>query len=203
MPLYSSTDLPYDTRLAIWTIAEPELFFTGRYVPPVGITHPRKRLEHAAGRYLLTHLFDDFPVKDIQVSDTKKPYLNDARYHFSISHSGQYAAALVSQQHNVGMDLQAWDEKLLRIAPKFLHDTEKAFSGKDLQLNTTIWCAKEAAFKWYGKGEVDFSEHMILEPFETAQKKIRLHFRKPDCDHLLELEVRLTPEFALVWVIEP
>ncbi len=202
MPLYSSTDLTDDTRLAIWTIAEPEFFFTDLYVPQVAISHPRKRLEHVAGRFLLTHLFSDFPVKDILVSETKKPYLNNKQFHFSISHSGHYAAALVSKTHNVGMDLQVWDEKLLRIAPKFLNDSEKAFCGNDLQLNTTVWCAKEAAFKWYGRGEVDFSEHMILEPFEAGQKKIRLHFQKPDCNQWLDLEVHLTQDFALVWVVE-
>jgi len=61
------------------------------------ITHPHKRLQHLAGRLVLSELYEDFPIKLIQIADTKKPFLPDEAFHFSISHCGEYAAAIVSR----------------------------------------------------------------------------------------------------------
>ena len=47
-----------------------------------------KRLQHLAGRYLLYALFDDFPLEEIVIADTRKPFLENEKYHFSISHCG-------------------------------------------------------------------------------------------------------------------
>ena len=32
-----------------------------------------------------------------------------------------------------------------------------------LQMITIVWSAKEAIFKWYGAGNVDFRKHMVLD----------------------------------------
>ena len=96
MPLFYQHNINEFTKLAIWHITEDEGFFSPESTTEEGCIHAQKRLQHLAGRYLLTELFPDFPLEEILIADTRKPYLEDEQYHFSISHFGHYAAAIVS-----------------------------------------------------------------------------------------------------------
>ena len=98
MPLFYQHNINESTKLAIWHITEAEDFFLEKVPLKRDVSHPQKRLQHLAGRYLLTELFADFPLEEILIADTRKPFLADEKYHFSISHCGQYAAAIVSSK---------------------------------------------------------------------------------------------------------
>jgi phosphopantetheinyl transferase len=160
MPIFYQQDIDEDTKLGIWKIEEQEDFFLQTVVPQRNVSHPHKKLQHLAGRYLLRHLFPDFPLSLILIADTRKPYLENEAYHFSISHCGEYAAAMVSKTKRVGIDIEMATDKVYRIKHKFL--TIEELSTINHQLTTEIkqltllWSCKEAVFKWYGLGEVDF-----------------------------------------------
>ncbi len=168
MALFYQHNINESTRLGIWKIEEPEAFFSG--VPlQRSITHPHKRLQHLAGRWLLQHLFPDFPYSEILIADTRKPYLQDEQYHFSISHTGNFAAAIVSRTQRVGIDIEFVSPKIQAIAHKFMHETDSAFIQQSNlagyspeQLLAFMWSAKESLFKWYSLGNVDFKEHLQL-----------------------------------------
>ena len=96
MPLFYQHNINQDTKLGIWRIEEPESFFLEKVPLKRNVSHPYKRLQHLAGRYLLPILFEDFPLEEIRVADTRQPFLASEKYHFSISHCGEYAAAIVS-----------------------------------------------------------------------------------------------------------
>jgi len=168
VPLFFQHTISETTKLGIWHIKEDENFFIEKVPLQQSITHPHKRLQHLAGRYLLQYLFPDFPYAEILIADTRKPYLPNEQYHFSISHCGDYAAAIVSSTDRVGVDIEIPSEKLERIAHKFIHENEKHFlvngqwSMVNNQLLTVLWSAKEALFKWYSLGGIDFKEHMQL-----------------------------------------
>jgi 4'-phosphopantetheinyl transferase EntD len=159
-----------NTKLGIWRIEEQEDFFLG-YVPlKREVSHPYKRLQHLAGRYLLPVLFDNFPLEEIKVADTRKPFLHDEKYHFSISHCGNYAAAIASDTSRVGIDIELITPRLLGIQQKFLNEEEfahieawKDFPKIYLELVTMLWSAKEAIYKWYGDGKLNFKEDMRLQ----------------------------------------
>lgn len=183
MPLFFQSFPSDDCRLAVWHIAEEEAFFRTLALPQRAVSHPHKRLQHLAGRYLLRYLFPDFPTELIQIADTRKPYLHDDVYHFSISHCSDYAAAIVSPQLRVGVDIEVVTEKAVRIRHKFASAEEwtlvqnalavaqfdfddgikadKAFDP-DALIATLIWSCKEAVFKWYGAGEIDFIKHIDI-----------------------------------------
>lgn len=168
MAIFYQHNINQQTRLGIWHIEEPERFFLQHVPLKKEVTHPHKRLQHLAGRYLLTQLFDDFPLEEIVIADTKKPFLENERYHFSISHCGNYAAAIASSTTRVGIDIELEDEKVNRIAGKFLSSAERLWLDKltqstqlsETELHTMLWSCKEALFKWYGLGGVDFKEHL-------------------------------------------
>ena len=129
MPLFFQQDIDETTRLALWKIEEEEAFFSKHVPLQRNITHPHKRLQHLAGRYLLKYLFPDFPITLIQIADTRKPYLKDEAYHFSISHCGDYAGVIVSKNRKVGIDIELLTTKIEKIAHKFVTDSEWAIIG--------------------------------------------------------------------------
>jgi len=158
------------TKLGIWKIEEPESFFLNRVPLKQQVTHPYKRLQHLAGRMLLPELFEDFPLQEIIIADTRKPFLEDEVYHFSISHCGNFAGAIASKENRVGVDIEFVSSRLKGISTKFLTEDERKYLEKwqymstlHLQMMTIIWSSKEAIFKWYGEGSVDFKKHMVLD----------------------------------------
>ena len=95
MPLVYQQNINASTKMAVWHIAEPEDFFLASVPVQREIKHWHKRLQHLAGRLLLKEMYPDFPVEMILIADTKKPFLENEPFLFSISHSVVYAAAIV------------------------------------------------------------------------------------------------------------
>jgi phosphopantetheine--protein transferase-like protein len=203
MPLFYQQNINDTTRLAIWKIEETEEYFSGTVPVQREITHAHKRLQHLAGRYLLRFLFPDFPYQEIEIATTRKPFLPNEQYHFSISHCGDYAAAIVSKSNRVGVDVEIATERVMKIVKKFLHEEEISnfkfqISNAHIQHMTLLWSCKEAIFKWWGNGEVDFSEMIRIESFELANKgNIDACFHKT----LLKIEYELFNKLCLAWVI--
>ena len=253
MPIFFQQDIDDDTRIGIWKIEEEADFFLKKVQPQRNVTHPHKNLQHLAGRYLLRYLFPDFPVELILIADTRKPYLEDEAYHFSISHCGDFAAAIVSRTNRVGLDAEIFSDKAERIRHKFLTEkeqelvrNEKLVSNEDenleletinskAQLNlrsqisdlesqknfksqisnfkseisnlklTSAWSCKEAVFKWYGKGGVDFKNHMEIKtsfPYDENAKEQEtiILFRKEE-ELFLNLHSVFFDELCLSYVI--
>lgn len=220
MPIFFQQDIDESTRLAVWQIAEDEDFFLQHVPLQRDITHPHKRLQHLAGRYLLQFLFPDFPINLIKIADTRKPYLEDEAYHFSISHCSNYAAAIVSNNKRVGVDIEVPTPKVEKISHKFLHEEELAairrqqsavsskqeFSNTKPQTPSTkltlLWSCKEAVFKWWSYGNVDFSEMIRIEPFEMhEQGTIHSRFVSETENTPLVLQYQLFEGICLAWVV--
>jgi len=206
VPLFYKKNINENTKVAIWKIEEPESFFLAKVPLQREITHPHKRLQHLAGRYLLPFLFTDFPYREIEIAATRKPFLPNEQYHFSISHCNDYAAAIVSRDWRVGVDVEFITARLEKIKQKFLHPDELNFvhsqlPGQQLQLLSLLWSAKEAIYKWYGAGAVNFSEMMRTFPFQLMQEGvIESVFIKHDFKHQLILHYKLMEELTFVWV---
>ena len=166
MPLVYEQQINHATKIGVWHITEEENFFLEHVPLQRSITHPHKRLQHLAGRYLLRELFPEFPLSLIIIADTRKPFLEDDAFHFSISHCGNYAAAIVSTQNRVGVDIEIPHPKIEKIQHKFLSEKEKNIlsttDGNTIKMLTMAWSIKEAMFKWYGSGQVDFIEDMNI-----------------------------------------
>ena len=206
MPLFYQQNIDDCTRLAVWKIEETEAFFL-QFVPlQATITHPNKRLQHLAGRYLLRELFPGFPYHDIEIASTRKPFLPNEQYHFSISHCGDYAAAIVSTNARVGVDVEVVTPRVKHIRHKFLHRDELRFVNamagvEEEKLLTILWSAKEAMYKWYGLGEVDFSEMMRTFPFEIKEEgMINGFFAKDELVEKLDMHYRVWNALCMVWI---
>lgn len=207
MPIFFQHQINESTRLGIWKIEENEDFF--KYNVPLhrDVTHPHKRLQHLAGRFLLQFLFPDFPFELIQIADTRKPYLPGEQYHFSISHCGDYAAAIVSKNNRAGIDIEIPVDKIVRIKDKYLNEDEQRewsmvngeIGRQPNVLLTLLWSCKESVFKWYGDGKVDFREHINLLSQDKANETIQCLFAKNESR--LTIHYRQFDHLILAWVI--
>ena len=210
MPVFYQQTIDRHTKIGIWKIEETEQFFLQTVPLQNEITHPHKRLQHLAGRYLLRYLFPDFPFELIRIADTRKPFLANDAYHFSISHCGDFAAAIVSNNKRVGVDVEIYSEKIERVKEKFITRAEehllKGFAP-DNHYNeyfTLLWSCKESIFKWYGNGQIDFRKHMQLQSihFNELHKIIQSDFlfakEKPQ---LLKLQSVFLDKFVLSFLL--
>jgi len=200
------------TSLGIWKIEEPESFFLEKVPVKQHVSHPYKRLQHLAGRYLLPFLYEDFPLEEILIADTRKPFLQDEKYHFSISHCANYAAAIASSTSRVGVDIELVSPTIERIAHKFLNEHEKDIlldwqhlPKLYIQLITVMWSAKEAIYKWYGDGQVSFQNHILMKGDKITinpNETISLPFIF--CKHeaiRVTVEVKLFGDLVLAWIV--
>ena len=178
MPLFYQHNINQDTKLGIWHIEEPESFFLEKVPLKRDVTHPFKRRQHLAGRYLLSFLFPDFPVEEIRIADTRQPFLAGDR--LSFFHLALRGVCCGDRQHGTaGWGwISNWSRRrITRVAEKFLNEGEMDLFNEDYaffleqwglrgrveqEFLTLIWSAKEALFKWYGRGELDFKRHMQL-----------------------------------------
>ena len=205
MPLFYYDQPAPEIQLAIWKIEEQEDFFMQLVPLSAAIQHPHKRKQHLAGRFLLRFLAPDFPLSEIAIADSRKPYLPDDKYHFSISHCGDYAAAIISKSKRVGIDIEMFDKKVLRIEHKFLNEGERDFlrteEHRSLELITTLWCAKEAIFKWFSFGQVNFKENILLSAFNLKNAgAFNAAFSNKKLHADLKVHYRLFENISMTWV---
>lgn len=206
MPIFYQKKLSADTDLAIWEITEPEFFFAERIQIQRQIHHSHKRLQHLAGRWLLPVLSKDFPVNLIQLTANNRPYLPGEAVFFSISHCGNYAAAITSISYPAGIDIELENEKLFKLQYKFLNNEELDIVAHQenllftrIQLLTLFWSAKESVFKWYALGGVDFKKDICLLSIDTANGSINGLFTKTG--KAFTIYYRRFGQLVLTWVV--
>lgn len=203
MPLYREWSSDPYSLAAIWKIEEPESFFTERTGITSDIKSDKRRIERLAGRFLLTHLQQDFPLLNIYNDEHDKPRVNGNDYFFSISHSWPYVAAVVSPYVECGIDIQCWHPRMEALQTKFLNGQEQALFNNDPKLITLAWSVKEAAYKWQGRRGVEFADHLLIEKIAPGEQSynfdMHLQLTNPKMHILLQGVVK--QEFACALVI--
>ncbi|MFZ9301212.1 MAG: 4'-phosphopantetheinyl transferase family protein [Chitinophagaceae bacterium] len=203
MPLFFQQNINEETSLGIWSIEEDEDFFLEYASIQRDISHPQKRKQHLAGRYLLNVLSPGFPLAEVKIAETRKPFLPEDLFHFSISHADNYAAAVVSKSERVGVDVEIYTSRVMKVLHKFLTDQEKALLSTLVAapyvLETLLWSVKESVFKWNGSTNVDFKEHIIIKSIQQIDHThfaIAVLYR----DKPLDVKGMCFPNFCLTWV---
>lgn len=148
--------------MVIWEIKESESFFRQEIGGDCLIKFARRRLEFFTGRFLLKMLSPTLPIEDILINKHGKPFVKDPNLHFSISHSFPYVGVILSK-YPIGIDVQTYREKIVRIRHKFLSPYEQALFGEDIRQITLAWAAKEAAFKWSEFDGFDLINHLPIQ----------------------------------------
>lgn len=210
MPLFYQHNINATIKLAVWHITENEDFFLRKVSIQKEIMHAHKRLQHLAGRYLLEILHPGFPFQLIEIAESKKPVLSNGKIHFSISHCGDYAAVIISENELVGIDVELVTPKIEMVKEKFLNEDELKLSTTMLnepgivnyKVLTLFWSAKEAIYKWYGKGALSFKRNMGIDELFLKNEEgfINAHFIKDGMKEL-KIEFRFFGKLCLAWVV--
>lgn len=116
---------------------------------------PKRQLEFVSVRVLLSQMLSRQAV--IAYYDSGKPYLPDSSLNISISHTADVVAVMLSSIAEVGVDVEQYGERVCRVAPRFLGDTEQV---PGVWPKLILWSAKETVYKMMDCREVDFRVHL-------------------------------------------
>lgn len=141
------------------------------------------------------------------ISDVNgKPYLPDFEYKISLTHSYEYAGAILSTQGECGIDLELVKEKVVRIKEKFLQPQELDFVMTDKQYVDKLyacWCAKEAVYKLQGNKGISFLDNIIIEPFAyQPQGVMTARLYKNDQEERFQVYYERFNDYMLGYVVE-
>lgn len=179
--IYQSTSSAAAFELLIWETTESLDFFvqelqlsTAQYLElQQQYSHPNALSQWLSSRYALQRLFK-LPYWHFKKNSLGKLELKNSPFQLSISHSNQYTAVVKSTKA-IGLDVQVPNKKLGRIASKYIdsstlnHLKKSPFYQDYLHL---YWAIKEALFKAYGLGQLNYIQHLRIEPFEIQEKGI-------------------------------
>jgi 4'-phosphopantetheinyl transferase len=109
-------------------------------------------LRSLAGGLLMRHITGGKPIR---YTAKGKPFVEGGPF-FSVSHAGDYAAAVVSQNARVGIDIENTENmrggNFLLLAKKAFHPDELLYFNKNPERFYEIWTQKEAFVKMKGEG---------------------------------------------------
>lgn len=168
-------------ELLIWELTEPLPFYVEQLqLSPTQLeqleqnfTNPVALLEWLASRYCLQLLLER-AYTDFKKNEHGKLELVDQSWKLSISHSNQ-RIAVVKSKLDIGIDIQVLSPKLQRIASKYIAPkllAELRDSPQYIDYLHIYWGIKEALFKAYGLGQVNFIKHLHISPFVFEQKGV-------------------------------
>jgi phosphopantetheinyl transferase len=195
--------------LGIWKIEESreELL---QLLPPalrvnaierIATMRAEKRVaEWLATQILLYTLLDE--EKTILKKENGQPYLADNSYQISISHTKEYAAILLHPTFSTGIDIETISERVKKIAHKFISDKEYIDPTQEIAHQLLHWSAKESLFKLLGETEVDFRQHLHIEPFTPLSKGImQAKETKSGDEKSFLIHYELGNDYVMTWVV--
>ncbi len=126
-----------------------------------------RRKQWLAYRIALLGL-NDFCHYSIDYNEIGKPFFIDRSTHMSVSHSGRYAQAIVSEKNRVGVDVEVVSETAFKVRHKFMSESELILIDKidPNHYALFVWCGKEAIYKAMGKLGVIFAEDIQMFDFD-------------------------------------
>lgn len=150
----------------------------------------------------------------------------------SISHCAGWVVVAFHPHKPIGIDIEQINNRVLRIKERFLspEELERIDHNKDNETDndnnhedrvnfaavgrlfwgqagrlTLAWSIKEAVYKWYGKGEVDFRRDIEVLGFVNLPQdngKLSVAFKKNGVPTVLTAHYRFLFEHILVWICQ-
>ncbi len=181
MPLFYNQQLNASTSVALWENTEVESFFYDHLqLSPcdhdaiANIKLPQRRLERLGCRMALSQLLKKQNI-NIKYTKNGQPFIDEC--YLSFAHSGKISAAAISTE-KIGIDIEFQKDRIYKLYHKFISIKElEQCNTQNIKDLYYYWCVKEAAFKWYAKGDVDFIEDIYVDK-SSSQVSIKHHFEQ-------------------------
>jgi|SRR5690606_19607155 len=181
MALAYLRELDNSVRFAIWRIEETADELIGRLqldeherTVLTTLNKGKRTLHWLATRVLLREMLNTPGHISCPSDENGKPYLANFPQRISLTHSFDYAAVMMSDNGEVGIDLELVKDKICRISDKFMKPRELAVIGSDnlTEKLSACWCAKEAVYKLQGNKGVSFKDNMTIHPFDFQDQGV-------------------------------
>ena len=179
MPVEYIRKINKDIILGLWKITEDVGFFLSelnlseKEIEILNSFVNENRKKHwLAYRILIDRLVNNNQHNEINYDENRKPHIKNSGFHISVTHTGNYAAAIISKTSSVGIDIEKITPRILKVKHKFLNKNELKSSEDEnaLEYLYIYWCSKEAMYKLYGKRNLDFKENIFVEEFTVSAK---------------------------------
>ena len=166
MPLYKKIKIKNGDFILIWRISESKQELLNNikqnslYKSKLSsITSETKQIEFLSVLNLLENL--GFLYSDIQYDTNGKPHLSEG--YISISHSFEFSTVVISK-NKVGIDIEKFREKILKIYKKFISEKEyEIFNKECIESLTKAWSIKESVYKAFGHNGIDFKKNIKIQ----------------------------------------
>lgn len=124
-----------------------------------------------------------------------EPFLQSRKFQISISHSFPFAAVAFSER-KIGIDLESFKPKIIRVKDKFIQPEEQHFipENQSVEYLTVVWSVKESLYKMHHSKYWSLKKHYEVRPFAFSGE-MQISCRVHDADFSDEYS-------AKVWVFD-
>ena len=213
MSLFKIEPLNASTQVGIWKIEETAEELSSRAILSSAeedqlrsFKSETRKKQWLSYRILLNEMLPGNPLF-LEYDLFGKPALKEHSLFLSISHSGEYAAVIISKTHPVGIDIERITGRIERIRSKFLVPEEEKQIGEVNRLEKlyVIWGAKESLYKIYGRPEVEFQRDIFIESFPylcIGKGQCRGRMKTPDGEELYTIFFERIDGYMLVYAFK-
>ena len=210
MALYLRKKLDNKAEIAVWQITETEEELTRLSSVPTDemeeislFRNESQRKQKLAVRALLNEVFEEKMY--LNHHDNGKPYLENCVTNISITHTEKYVAIIISDDDELGIDIESLDRNFEPVEQKALSEDEidDLDDEKKNEQLAIYWCAKEAIFKRMSQNRVNFAEQIEVEKFNLKKEgELEATFiHKDEYEEDFELEYMMFDRHVLVWLV--
>lgn len=130
---------------------------------------------HRKGFLSIRHLMAvaGYVDHDLHYDAFGKPHLKDGKK-ISITHSNQFTGIIISDDQEVGIDIEKQRDKILRIAHKYTPIEEYSTIANTealIRKLTVVWGCKESLYKIYAEPGLSFLHHIDINDFSLEDEK--------------------------------
>lgn len=172
MPLYRDFS-DKTARILVWKFEESEVLDVNELLENENFDRiknyqEKKLLEALMVRKALKSILPTYKI----LYQEREPYLEPRDYFISITHSFPFAAIAISKK-KIGIDMERFNEKILRVEAKFLYPEEASFIEEALRVKylTIIWSVKESLYKIHHSNYWSLKKNYKVEPFQIDNSK--------------------------------
>ncbi len=160
----------------------------------------KRKQEWLAVRLLLKELAGE--EVSIEYHQNGAPFIAGSDYNISISHTRDYVAVLLQKNAFAGIDIEYRSDRALKLKERFLSPGELDYPDlTDMPTHALLcWSAKEVLFKMIGQENVDFREHLHIDPFQLeTEGNITASETRTEKGATFQLHYQVTPSYVWVW----
>ena len=210
MALYLRKKLDNKAEIAVWQVTETEEELMKLSSVPTDemedislIRNEDQRRQKLAVRALLNEVVEDKMY--LNHHDNGKPYLENCVTNISITHTDKYVAIIISDDDELGIDIESLDRNFAPVEQKALSEDEidDLDDDKKNEQLAIYWCAKEAIFKRMSQNRVNFAEQIEVEKFNLKKEgELEATFiHKDEYEEEFDLEYMMFDRHVLVWLV--